>query len=566
MSGIMGYFGQYNDKKYMDNINILKHRGPDCTSIIIDNDYAFGFCRLKINDTGNIKIPFIFNDVVVMCDGVIYNYNELKKYIKNYEFKTNNDAEIILAVYLEYNRDIIKTTELLKGMFAIAIYDKLKEEGYLIRDNMGLKPLYFTKQNNLYFSSEIKSFMFIHNNIFKPNYTQLFRILCYRSSDNKNTVFDNVYKVEPANLYIINKNGEIKKHFKYWSLNSIIINNNIDIESEVNKSILLHLMSDVEISTSLSGGLDSSIITSVVSKNNKSLKTFSSFYNYKGDENEKFEKVSKYLNLENEKILIEKESFLNILDKLVWHMDEPFADPAVIPLYFITKYANEKQIKVILMGEGADEIFFGYKKYREAFSNKFTIEKYIETRSPFYIDRLRNMNLEYYKLFEIEIKDIINRYKINDLCDTEHVLKALRLWDLEMMNPNLQLMRVDKISMANSVEARVPFVYSELIKNIYGISAIKCFSEENEKLLLRNAYINYLPEDIINGKKQIFFVPLDYLIDTKTKKLMIENAKNSNIINNIITIKDKNKFYSTLNSYQIWIIYMITIWEKLFII
>ena len=571
MCGIVGYFGKNQDELFKkEALNTILHRGGENKKELTKKNLYLGFTRLAINDLDySATSPFIKNDVVVACNGEIYNYKELKNQLRTFKMESSNDTEIIINLYLEYERNIEEVLKKIKGMFAITLIDIKKDKAYLIRDQIGIKPLYYCKENeNIYYSSEIKSFKYIENYSFKPNYEQLFRILCYRSTSNAYTSFKNIYKVEPATYLEINlKNNHIKKK-KYWYYPKYEPKNisKKTIKKEITNIINLHTISDVKLSTTLSGGLDSSIITAVVNKKNTDFCTFSSYYNVIGDETEKFELVKNYLNVKNEKVLIKREKFLKILNDLAYYMDEPFADPAVLPLYLISKSIHSKNIKLTIMGEGADEVFLGYKKYREALeTNKLSFINFIEQRSPFKMKQLKQMNQELFSNFEDELKKIISEYNFDKITKKDVILNRLSQFDIERMLPNLQLMRADKSTMANTVEARVPFLYVDTISLTQKIKATREITPTNEKELLRDAFERELPKEISYGKKQIFFVPLDYLVDDKNKKVMINKISDSSVIKKIINIENKKEFYNSLNSYQIWILYMISLWEEKFL-
>lgn len=571
MCGIVGYFGRRKDTSFIDNsLNEIIHRGGENRKEVIEEEYYLGFTRLAINDLNNAaSSPFIKNGVILTCNGEIYNYKELACELKKYKMETTNDTEIIVNLYLEYNRNIKKVLDKIKGMFAICIVDKEKNRAYLIRDQIGIKPLYYCQiDENIYFSSEIKSFRDIGNYKFLPNYEQLFRILCYRSTSNENTVFRDIKKVAPACYIDIDLSTNNFSQIKYWTYPEYEPDtiSPTEIKEKMGDIIEMHTLSDVDISTTLSGGLDSSIISAVVKKANRELKTFSSYYGVPGDETEKFEEVKNYLHVKNEKVLIPKEQFLSVLDELIWYMDEPFADPAVIPLYFISKAISKNNIKLTIMGEGADEVFLGYDKYREAYDNdNFNFINFIEKRAPFKMEQLEKMNPSLYAPFKKELDDIVVEYRFDVEKRKDVILNNLSRFDIEKMLPNLQLMRADKATMANTIEARIPFLYLDTISLVQSIRSTDEMSIDNEKQLLRDAFSDELPKDISQGKKQIFFVPLDFLVDDKNRKVMIDKIEKSSVVNKLILLDDKHSFFHQLNSYQIWILYMISIWEEKFI-
>ena len=497
MCGFVGYINKEKDKeaniKKMNDLII--HRGPDDEGYYTDENIALGFRRLSIIDLNTGSQP-IYNDdktKVIVFNGEIYNYRELKEELikKGYNFKTKTDTEVILRGYEEYGEKIL---DKLRGMFAFVIYDKNTKEIFAARDFYGIKPFYYAQMENTFiFGSEIKSFL-IHPDFKKElNRKMLEYYLTFQYSVGEETFFKNVYKLRPGH-YLTYKEGklDIKKYYtlEFEEDSSLTYDEwKEGISNRLKDSIKAHKISDVEVGSFLSSGVDSSFIAA----NSNVDKTFTvGFSDKKYSEISYAEDLSKKINTININKVISKEEYFKNLSNIMYYMDEPLADPSAVALYFVTKIASEN-VKVSLSGEGADEIFGGYNIYQESFvwpwyyKIPFPLRKVIgsianllpahrglnflvrrgkklENRfvgNAFIFDTKEVKKITSFKNETKGFKDLTHPY-YNKVKGKDNVTK-MQYIDFNFWLIGDILLKADKMSMANSLEVRVPFLDRPLI-------------------------------------------------------------------------------------------------------
>lgn len=376
INGIFDFSNSYSNSKLKKSIHKMNkeiiHRGPDDDGFYYGLNIALGMRRLSIIDLENGKQPIISKnkDFIIIFNGEIYNYIELKNDLikKNCTFETSSDTEVILNLYIEYGN---KAFEKLRGMFAFCIYDKKCERITLVRDYSGEKPLHYYLDENIFiFGSELKSLMksdFVKKEI---NQTALEQFLTLTYIPAPNTIYKNVYKIKAGCYMTIDKNGKINNS-RYWDVE---FKKDQTIQSFKKSSELLYdivhnsvkqsMVSDVPVGTFLSGGIDSTIITGIVSKYyNKRLNTFTiTFDDKRFDESDRARVVSKEFNTRHHELKLNPTILLNEMNTMINNLDEPFADASYIPTYLISKFAK-KHVKVVLTGDAGDELFAGYNKY-----------------------------------------------------------------------------------------------------------------------------------------------------------------------------------------------------------
>lgn len=484
----------------------LTHRGPDDSGIYMGNKIAFGHKRLKIIDLtkkGHQPMSDSKKEIFIAFNGEIYNFQEIRQDLikKGYSFNSSSDTEVIIYAYKEWGINCIKR---FNGMFAFALYDKNKDNLYLVRDRFGIKPLFYTIHNNeVIFSSEVKSILKYPKFIKEPNWRAISSYLSYRYVLGEETFFKNIYSVLPAH-YLKIKNNKIKK-IEYWDIP--LISNKKDkgkafyikkIRELLTNSVKLRMISDVPIGAYLSGGLDSSIIVSLMSKLTKeSLKTYSIAFKQKGYNELKYAKlVANRYKTDHKEIILDAEEYLKTMKKLIEYKDSPLAVPNEIPIYLMSKVLK-KDITVVLSGEGADEIFSGYGRifrspfdyyrikltprwFQKLFFNSL-IKKYLDNNFRNKIDHF----LYLYSYFPLdEKKSIFNSYMnglIKNDIDLKNIFKEkfckaknLSYYDqISYVFEKLHLVgllgRVDNSTMATAVEARVPFVDHELVEFMFSV-------------------------------------------------------------------------------------------------
>ena len=601
MCGICGIIRKGNNKDIIKKMNDrIMHRGPDGEGYYIDGDVAFGHRRLSIIDlsTGDQPIYNEDNSVVTVYNGEIYNYVELRSELESlgHEFKTKSDTEVLVHGYEEWHTDLPKH---LRGMFAFAIYDKNRNEIFLARDNFGIKPLYYAKMNDSFmFASEIKSFLDVPD--FKKEFNEeiLETYLEFSFVPTNETFFKGVYRLD-AGCSLLYKDEDIKinKYFKLdfkedtMSFTDAVKN----ISDVMEDSVKRHLIADVEVGSFLSSGIDSSYIVSLA----KPDKTYTVGYeNKKYDEINYAKDLADKLGIKNESKIIKKDEYLDAIPKIMYHLDEPTSDPAAISLYFVAKLAS-RDLKVVLSGEGADEFFGGYNYYREEVDYKFynkipfcirhAIGKvaglfpevrgfnflvrrgeklensYIGVNRNFSEKMARKVLRKNYELKAIDVtKDVYNEFKDYSNIDKMQAID-INFWLMKDI-----LLKADRMTMASSIEGRVPFIDKEVFSVASKLPFDYKVTKENTKVALREAARKVIPTDAYKKKKLGFPVPIREWIKDGAFKEDIEKTINSDVANKYFNVKFLNKLFNEHlsgkkdNYRKIWTVYTFIKWYQVF--
>ena len=592
-----GIVGLVTKKEKENTIKLMsdriKHRGPDGDGYFIDGDVALGHRRLSIIDLSTGDQPMFNEDgsVVTVFNGEIYNYQELKEELiaLGHDFKTKSDTEVLVHGYEEWHTDLPKH---LRGMFAFAIYDKNKNEVFLARDNFGIKPLYFAKMNDTFmFASEIKAFLDV------PDFEKVFNesiletYLEFSFVPTNETFFKGVHRLD-AGCSLLYKDGEIKLN-KYYKLD--FKEENMSFEDVMKDSVEKHLIADVEVGSFLSSGIDSSYIVSLAKPN----KTYTVGYeNKKYDETMYAKDLAEKLGIKNESKIITKEEYLENISKIMYHLDEPTSDPAAISLYFVAKLAS-KDLKVVLSGEGADEFFGGYNYYREEVDYKFynklpfcirhAIGKvasifpegrgfnflvrrgeklensYIGVNRNFSSKMAKKVLKNNYELKAIDVtKDVYNEFKNYSNIDKMQAID-INFWLMKDI-----LLKADRMTMASSIEGRVPFIDKEVFKVASHLPFDYKVTKENTKVALRAAAKEVIPTEAYKKKKLGFPVPVREWIKEGDFKEEVEKTLNSDVANKYFNTKIINKMFEEHvngkkdNYRKIWTIYTFIKWYQVF--
>jgi asparagine synthase (glutamine-hydrolysing) len=580
-----GFLGTFLIKKPI-NLNVLKHRGPDSNGYYEDENIKLGFCRLKIIDLSDrANQPFIYDNLVMVFNGEIYNFLELKEELKEYEFKTNSDSEVLIYTFHKFG--IFGGLKKIVGMFSIAIYDKLKKKVYLIRDRAGIKPMYYSfYKNGLIFSSEIKPILQIIDNK-DINQRAIVNHLTFLFNFDEETAFKGIYKLKPAYVLEFSENGY--KFYSYWNyeFKNEIENLNVakeEFEKIFDKVIKSQLISDVEVSLFLSGGIDSSLIGLFASKYKK-LKAFSLIYSplYQKKDIIKDEffyarHVAEKLNFEIEPIEFNFDE--ELLNKFVYYIEEPVGDIAGVSTYLMCDYFKSR---VVLSGMGGDELFGGYPRYK-AYSiyRKFKIFPLHKIPFPHYFKKLsrdiekfkRVWNKPYYyylsyyddqeleKLIKINYNPFEKAKEIYENINGNYYEKML-IFDFKTFLPYHNLLYSDKLSMAKSVELRVPFLDDRILEFSKKLS----YALKIDKLLLKSVLRKKFPE-IVKRKKMGFGGPVRGWMFENEKFIRseIEYIKKLDFLNfeeikKILDLQFQNKKFLDLNVFELLII---SRWLKIF--
>lgn len=622
MCGFVGIL----DKKPVDAVTLksmadtISHRGPDEEGQFIDKNVGLYHKRLSIIDLSTGQQPMISKNYVIVFNGEIYNYIELREDLKRkgHVFQTTSDTEVILKMYEEYGLESISQ---LNGMFSFLIYDKVRETIVAARDHFGIKPMYFYKNGECFlFASEIKALLKHPNVKAEVNEEGLNDYLTFQFTLKDCTLFKNVCKLSPGHYMVIDVKTQSYNLVKYWTPNFSVDRFhteeyfNLELRRLIEDTIKIQLRSDVPLGTYLSGGLDSSLVTMIASKIlPNQISTFSGAFN-EGPEFNETEYIHEVVNACKAKayeIYPTAGEFVELLPKLIYHLDEPVAGPGLFPQYMVSKLAAEN-VKVVLGGQGGDEIFGGYARYviayleqaikgailetteegehivslksilpnlpyikrylpmLKTFLNKETFEP-MDRRYFYLIDRMEGSMNYYTSDFKTQYirEDIFNRYKLlfNDP-NTHSYFNKMTHFDMFGSLPAL-LQVEDRMSMAVSIESRVPLLDHRIVDLVAKMPPAMKFKGAEMKYILKRAVGDYLPPKILDRKDKMGFpVPLhlwaqnearDFIADT----LLSQRSKNRGIfdaakVEKIIT--SQQPF-----SRQLWGMLSLEIWFNNFI-
>lgn len=602
MCGIVGFINKSKEKEKIIKkmADRIIHRGPDEEGYFIDEHVALAHRRLSIIDLSTGTQP-MFNEngnVVVVFNGEIYNYLELKAELKKkkHKFKTNSDTEVLVHGYEEWGMNLPKK---LRGMFAFAIWNKEKETLFCARDHFGIKPLYYCQfENTFMFASEIKSFL-EHPDFKKElNKEILSSYLSFSFTPTTETFFKGVYRLDPGCSLIVKK-GKIKitKFYKitFNEKNKDYENSVTEIGNIMKDSVAHHMLSDVEVGSFLSSGIDSSYLVSLARPD----KTYTVGYDIpKYNEIDYAKDLTDKLGISNTSKKITKEEYMKIIPKIMYHMDEPTSDPAAVALYFVSNLASQ-DVKVVLSGEGADEFFGGYNIYRKdvdmGFYNKipFCIRHLIakavsllpEVRGVNFLIRRGTSLEESYigvnKVFGkneikkvLKIKNQIPNQEITAPVYQEQKGKSdiikMQAIDIHFWLIKDILQKADRMTMANSLEGRVPFIDKEVFKVASSLPIEYKVTKENTKVALRDAAKKVIPNESYKKKKLGFPVPLRNWMKEEDVYKEIKETFEQDYVEEffnqkyIIHLLDMHKKGKKDNYKKVWTIYCFLKWYEIF--
>lgn len=609
MCGFVGFTRGEGNLETLNKMTArISHRGPDSAKHHIDDAIALGFRRLSILDLSNAGDQPMSSQngmVTMMLNGEIYNFQELREGLiqLGYQFKSGTDTEVILHGYMEYGINIVRQ---LRGMFAICIYDKAKQTLYLARDCFGIKPLYYshaTRDGSFIFGSEIKSFL-EHDGFVKAfNDDALRSYLTFQTSALNETFFKGIYKLPPAHILTIQLDRPSKIDLtKYWEIDFKAENRSFEdnvarIKKTMFESVEKHKIADVKVGAFLSGGIDSSYITALLKPN----KTFSvGFDQYEAmfDETKNAKRLSELLGIENHAITLSSAQCIDALPDIQYHMDEPHANPSAVPLYFLAQLASQ-HVTVVLSGEGGDEVFAGYQWYmpskktqlydrlplgaRQAIAKMAKAlpngqlkdalvrgAKPIEARFIGHAivfsedEALSILKKPYQKGKTVQSVTMPFYEDIQAASD----LDKMQYLDFHVWQPNDILQKADKMSMAHSIELRVPFLDKEVMALAQTLPEAQRVNYQDSKLALRAAALESLPAEWANRPKLGFPVPIKHWIKEDAIYARIkrcfqsDNAKN--FFNNAILLQylEDHKADKVNHARHIWTVYCFLVWYE----
>lgn len=582
MCGICGIVS-FKESDLVSKINIermnatLQHRGPDYNNTWLNHSVALGHSRLSIIDLSeNGHQPMYSYDkkYIIVLNGEIYNYKKIRNELieQKIPLSGHSDTEVLVNAYALWGEKIIPK---LNGIFALAIYDIQKEELILARDRLGVKPLYYQLSNDMFFfSSEIKAILELSPKKRKINYQAFHEFSYYGNPLQENTLFSDVWKLKPGHIQKFNKNGLVLS--KYWDIKPKI---NKEISEEdatviisdlVEHSVKSQLLSDVPVGVFLSGGIDSSAVTAFASKHyNGKLKTFTADFEFMPTNNNevlKAKKTAEYFDTDHIEMKINCDDLPEVIESMVFHHDEPFSDAANIPLYLMSKEIAG-DIKVILQGDGGDELFAGYRRY--ALIKNYYFWKILAEISPsilignFKSSSLGRINriLEIFSNKEWGVSmgkflttdtnhnsfyNLLSNDFKKDLSTTDPYLEYNKLakyfskydkvnqmlfTDIKLILANTFLEKVDKSTMAMGIESRVPLLDNHLTNFVLSLPSSMKIRGNDKKYILKKALRGVVPNFVLDSPKMGFGVPYTNWLNGPLKRYLKDALFENNFIN-----------------------------------
>lgn len=607
MCGVCGLTGEIIDRDRVIRrmTDKITHRGPDSSGFFENEDIAMGFRRLSIIDISQEGDQPIFNEdksLVLTFNGEIYNYRELKQELiaKGHQFYTKTDSEVLIHGFEEWQEGLLNR---LRGMFGFAIYNKKEKSLFLARDFFGIKPMHYTMvDDHFVYASEIKSILEVPNFEKKFNYNTLNNYLSFQYAVPPETFFEGVFCLMPAH-YLWYRDGKITTK-RYWEPkfqpdDSLTEQEAIDqIEKVFEDSVNAHKISDVEVGCFLSSGVDSSYVSTYFADQ----KTFTVGFDFgeRYNEIDWAKGLSEKIGVDHHYKVISSEEFWGNIKKVQYHMDQPLADPSCIALYFVSKLASE-YVKVVLSGEGADELFGGYTIYNEPgvfhYYRKLpqwlrtwlrkmvqkvprhfvgqsfitrgelpTNESFIGNAKMFsYEDKKRILkNPEYATRPQELTKKYYDRVK-----DQDEVTRMQYL-DINLWMVGDILLKADRMSMANSLELRVPFLDKEVFKVASTLPTRLRVNKKNTKYAMRQAALRHLPEATAQKKKLGFPVPTRVWLKDKHYYQIVKDAFCSQTAQKFFHTEELVKYlddhFNGLRDYsrRIWTIFIFLVWYNIY--
>ena len=571
-----GIVGEYIFNKNYNNHNIellldqIKTRGPDYSGFIVNQCIALGHSRLSIIDlSASSNQPFEDKDAqfTMVYNGCVYNYKELREDLvkKGYVFKTTGDTEVVLKSYQEWGYDCLKKFE---GDFALAVWDNRNKKLFLARDRFGVKPLYFSNNKNFFrFGSSLQSIIAKKDiNLELDNQSLHMHFSLHSVVPAPNTIFKNIKKVPPGHYLVIGPDQKILTN-AYWKLDSSSQSELITDENEAKeqiKNLLLNAIqkrisaSDIDVGVLLSGGLDSSLIVALANDHFPNLKTYSIGFEDDKDEkgNEFFysDQIAEQFKTKHEKIIIDNKSVLSRLPEAFKSMSEPMVAQDAIAFYMLSELVS-KEVKVVLSGQGADEGFAGYFWYKNINAESNDYRNFCKH----YVDRSHDEVKEFLNIkFDSDYTSTMIRNKLNS-ANSKTLLGSVLNFDITTLVVDDPVKRVDNMTMAWGLEARVPFLDHQLIEASARIDP-NLHLKRNGKNILKVISDDILPKDVIDRKKGYFPMPAlkfirgeyyDFVYDIlNSRQCYNRNLYNRDYINKLL--EKPNEYKTAIDGNKLW--------------
>jgi len=595
MCAVFGIIGEYNDNTATSALAKLSHRGPDYCGVERRERLFFAHQLLNIQEKHTrAKQPLKYKHILLSFNGEIYNFEALKKEL-DFEFHSQSDSEVIIAAYLKWGLGFV---EHFQGMFAIALLDG--ETLYLFRDRLGKKPLFYLKGSSFVFASEIKALLpFLHKTEMEEE--ALLSYLSFLTPTPPFTFFKNIKSLKAGEYAVFKDNNlNIQSYYDILSTNLSTITARDEaifkIETALEEAMALRFKADVPMASLLSGGIDSATINYYAKKQGLDLPTYTLGYKEyaKYDERANAKETADFLGIRNTAVEIDEALFIEASDKVLDTLEQPLNDPAAVPLYLLFERIKQDGYKVVMSGEGSDELFLGYRHYFEYLdiedagnlAHKNWLKKYF--RANFSMNR----EWEWYKrVFDNTLLFRTSGEKFTDLqknqllrCNIKdnQSLKYLQpyrekfldsthsdesIWysyiDLNIFQAEHFLTKLDRVSMAHSIESRTPFLDHKLVETVFSIDPKLRYEDGVTKALLKNVMANKLDEKILKRKKKGFANPyMEYLINSKKIDLIREVNQETGMFH-----EEKLEEYiqgAARGSFKqhIWGLYVLSYWIK----
>lgn len=633
MCGICGFTGaKATDAPILKSMcDVMAHRGPDGEGQYLADGIALGHRRLSLIDLANGNQPMVrataeldaaisspatdptsyeTGDYAMVFNGEIYNYRDLRAELESsgYAFKTNSDTEVLLTSYLAWGKECLNK---LRGMFAFAIWDRNAQTLFCARDFFGIKPFYYTQtEGHFIFASEIKCILEHPSYERQLNVEALEQYLCFQFSALPETFFKGIFKLAPAHCMTVHPDGRIETE-RYWrpeyhfdekrSMEETVA----AIDEAMHDSVRYHNVADVEVGSFLSSGIDSSYMAACLAQNNPDIKTFTvGFAEYEGERDEISwaRELAEKLDVENNSKTITEQEYWDVLPRVQWHMDEPSADPSAVALYFVDQEAAKK-VKAVLSGEGADEFFGGYKIYQVPFSNeklswapKGLLKaaskacRSLGIRGANYLERASETPEDWYYTnangvaFSVEERSRLLKGGCSapapqsltapvyaEVAGMDETTR-MQYVDLYFWLVGDILLKTDKMSMAHSLESRVPFLDKQVWNVACTVPTPQKADIDRTKIALREAALRRIPRDWAEKEKLGFPVPVVKWLREERYYKQVKDCFTDDVAqqffnaDELVRLLDEHKAGTKDNTRKIWIVYMFLMWYRIFFV
>jgi len=612
IAGVVDFDGKRADSAVVRQMNeVMQHRGPDDNGVYGSDNVVLGHVRLSIIDIKGSRQPLSNEDgaIWITFNGEIYNYKELRQLLveRGHGFRTNGDTEVLVHLYEEFGDGMLAH---LNGMFAFAIWDSPKQHLFLARDRMGIKPLYYCQHSESFiFASEPKAILRFPGVEANPSIEGVWHYLTFRSVPAPGTLFRGINKLPPGHWMEVSRDGCTTR--RYWDIPLVSCEESLKKPTRIGqdivdktedilcRSVKRRLMSDVPLGAFLSGGVDSSLIVAIMSKlTSIPVRTYSvGFKDFASSEVSYARTVADLYKTEHHELILEEGRFAEHLEELTWYRDSPLSEPADVPLHLLAKEAR-KDVKVLLSGEGSDELFAGYPKYAydryanfvnwfpkaimrsvgkilparmrrievvlRSYSQKRTADRWSQWFSPF----SREEKIQLIGDADAFVNPIEQYMHEDNSFDS---LDMMLYADCKIWLPDNLLDRGDRMTMAASVEGRVPFLDHELVEHAFGLPRNVKIRGFGRKWVVKQIALRHLPASIVNRRKVGFAVPLAQWFRGRLRELCYDRICQKNGL--AMQLLDKKSLYRILddhcskrkdNAIGIWTLLGLSMWHDVF--